>query len=60
MRTIVTETLPEEVLKAMYAPPKSKDILTVTPEILQTYDAVLFGIPTRFGMTIPTASAMSS
>lgn len=33
----------------MYAPPKSKDIPTITPEILQTYDAFLFGIPTRFG-----------
>jgi hypothetical protein len=45
----IAETLPEDVLKAMHAPPKSKDIPTITPEILQTYDAFLFGIPTRYG-----------
>jgi multimeric flavodoxin WrbA len=32
----------------MYAPPKS-DIPIITPEILETYDAFLFGIPTRYG-----------
>jgi NAD(P)H dehydrogenase (quinone) len=45
----VTETLPTEVLKAMHAPPQSKDIPIITSEILQTYDAFLFGIPTRYG-----------
>jgi multimeric flavodoxin WrbA len=49
LRTRVAETLPEEVLKAMYAPPKSKNIPIITPDILQTYDAFLLGIPTRFG-----------
>jgi len=33
----------------MHAPPQSKDIPIITPEILQTYDAFLFGIPTRYG-----------
>lgn len=32
----------------MHAPPKS-DIPTVTPAILEQYDAFLFGIPTRYG-----------
>lgn len=45
----VAETLPKEVLQKMYAPAKSTDIPIITPEILETYDAFLFGIPTRFG-----------
>jgi len=44
----VAETLPEEVLNKMHAPPKS-DIPIITPDILKTYDAFLFGIPTRYG-----------
>jgi len=44
----VPETLPEEVLTKMHAPPKA-DIPIITPEILATYDAFLFGIPTRYG-----------
>jgi len=44
----VEETLPQEVLSKMYAPPKS-DIPIITPDILKTYDAFLFGIPTRYG-----------
>lgn len=42
----VQETLPQEVLTKMYAPGQSKDIPFITPEILETYDAFLFGIPT--------------
>ncbi|KAL8903317.1 MAG: hypothetical protein Q9207_004005 [Kuettlingeria erythrocarpa] len=45
----VQETLPEEVLQKMYAPPKDSSIPTITPAKLQEYDAVLFGIPTRYG-----------
>jgi len=44
----VPETLPEEVLAKMHAPPKS-DIPVVTPATLEKYDAFLFGIPTRYG-----------
>jgi NAD(P)H dehydrogenase (quinone) len=44
----VPETLSEEVLQKMYAPPKP-DYPIITPEILATYDAFLFGVPTRFG-----------
>jgi len=44
----VPETLPEEVLAKMHAPPKS-DIPVITPAILETYDAFLIGIPTRYG-----------
>lgn len=44
----VAETLPQEVLTKMHAPPKS-NIPTVTAAILEKYDAFLFGIPTRYG-----------
>jgi len=45
----VAETLSDEVLNKMGAPSKPTDIPVITPEILATYDAFLFGIPTRFG-----------
>ena len=45
----VKETLPDEVLKAMYAPGQSAEIPFVTPETLEGYDAFLLGIPTRYG-----------
>lgn len=45
----VPETLPDEVLTKMYAPPKDTAIPTVTPQDLEKYDAILFGIPTRYG-----------
>ncbi|KAL9006487.1 MAG: hypothetical protein Q9188_000724 [Gyalolechia gomerana] len=45
----VQETLPEEVLQKMHAPPKDSSIPTITPAKLQEYDGVLLGIPTRYG-----------
>jgi len=46
----IAETLPEEVLAKMHAPPKDSNIKTLTdPKELEQYDAFLFGIPTRFG-----------
>jgi NAD(P)H dehydrogenase (quinone) len=44
----VAETLPEEVLAKMHAPPK-KDHPIATPDVLKEADGILFGIPTRFG-----------
>lgn len=44
----VPETLPEDVLQKMHAPPKPGYPI-ITPDILASYDAFLFGIPTRFG-----------
>ncbi|KAB8067635.1 flavo protein-like protein [Aspergillus leporis] len=44
----IEETLPQEVLTKMYAPPKSEYPVAV-PDTLKEYDAVLFGVPTRFG-----------
>jgi len=44
----IPETLPQEVLTKMHAPPKS-DYPIITPVILATYDAFLLGIPTRYG-----------
>lgn len=44
----VAETLPEEVLTKMHAPPKA-EYPTIDPVGLAKYDAVLFGIPTRYG-----------
>ncbi|KAH8700680.1 flavoprotein-like protein [Talaromyces proteolyticus] len=44
----IAETLPQEVLTKMHAPPKG-DYPIATPETLLEYDAILFGIPTRYG-----------
>ncbi|KAA8644450.1 hypothetical protein EYZ11_003558 [Aspergillus tanneri] len=44
----IAETLPDEVLEKMHAAPKSNHPV-VKPEKLKDYDAVLFGIPTRYG-----------
>jgi NAD(P)H dehydrogenase (quinone) len=44
------ETLPQEVLDKMYAPPKPTDIPVLEdPATLEAYDGFLFGIPTRYG-----------
>ncbi|GME22258.1 putative minor allergen alt a 7 protein [Neofusicoccum parvum] len=46
----VPETLPEEVLTKMHAPPKDTSVETLNdPSVLEQYDAFLFGIPTRYG-----------
>ncbi|KUJ22244.1 quinone oxidoreductase-like protein [Mollisia scopiformis] len=44
----VPETLPQEVLTKMHAPPKS-DYPAIDAATLEKYDAFLFGIPTRYG-----------
>jgi len=44
----VAETLPEDVLAKMYAPPKP-EVEFITPAKLEEYDAFLIGIPTRYG-----------
>lgn len=45
----VPETLPQEVLAKMGAPPKP-NYPEITVDIMPTYDAFLLGIPTRYGM----------
>ncbi|KAK5738765.1 flavodoxin-like fold protein [Elasticomyces elasticus] len=46
----VPETLPQEVLTKMHAPAKDSNVPTIDdPKVLEQYDAVLFGIPTRYG-----------
>ncbi|KAF2437398.1 benzoquinone reductase [Karstenula rhodostoma CBS 690.94] len=46
----VEETLSEEVLAKMYAPPKPTDIEVLSdPAQLEPFDAFLLGIPTRYG-----------
>lgn len=46
----IPETLPEEVLAKMHAPPKPTDITVLDdPAQLEPFDAILFGIPTRYG-----------
>jgi len=47
----VPETLPQEVLEKMYAPPKP-DYPVLTVEKFAEYDGWVFGIPTRYG-TMP-------
>ncbi|KZT20849.1 benzoquinone reductase [Neolentinus lepideus HHB14362 ss-1] len=44
----VPETLSEDILKALYAPPKPA-YPVIAPAELATFDAFLFGIPTRYG-----------
>jgi NAD(P)H dehydrogenase (quinone) len=44
----IAETLPQEVLTKMYAPPKPNYPI-LAPNDLAHYDAVLYGIPTRYG-----------
>ncbi|CAB9517325.1 H dehydrogenase [Seminavis robusta] len=46
----VPETLPEEVLKKMGAPPKDADVPVIKASDLADADGIIFGIPTRFGM----------
>lgn len=43
----VAETLPEEVLQKMYAPPKP-DYPVVKPTDLLKHDGILFGVATRY------------
>lgn len=46
----IPETLSDEVLGKMYAPPKPTDIPVIEdPTVLEQYDGVLMGIPTRYG-----------
>lgn len=46
----IPETLPEEVLAKMHAPPKPTDVTVLSdPATLESYDAFLLGIPTRYG-----------
>ncbi|KAL2021641.1 hypothetical protein VTK56DRAFT_6994 [Thermocarpiscus australiensis] len=46
----VAETLPQEVLDKMHAPPKPTDVPVLEdPDVLTQYDAFLLGIPTRYG-----------
>lgn len=44
----IPETLSDEVLALMHAPPKSDDPV-ISPNDLSKYDGFLFGIPTRYG-----------
>ncbi|MED6131496.1 hypothetical protein PIB30_010249 [Stylosanthes scabra] len=46
----VAETLPQEILEKMRAPPKNTDVPIITPNQLTEADGLLFGFPTRFGM----------
>ena len=45
----VPETLPDEVLQQMKAPPKSDDIPEISAAELAMADGILFGFPTRYG-----------
>lgn len=44
----VNETLSQDILDKMHAPPKSNYPIA-TPDVLVEADGVLFGVPTRFG-----------
>jgi NAD(P)H dehydrogenase (quinone) len=49
MNEQVPETLPEEVLLKMSAPPKP-DVPIIQPAQLADADGFIFGFPTRYGM----------
>lgn len=53
----VKETLPQEVLDKMHAPPKA-DVPIVDVADLPNYDALIFGCPTRYGMPAAQYNAM--
>lgn len=46
----MNETLPQEVLEKMHAPPKASDVPIIQSAQLKEADGILFGFPTRFGM----------
>mmetsp|Transcript_16266 Transcript_16266/g.22822 ORF Transcript_16266/g.22822 Transcript_16266/m.22822 type:complete len:209 (-) Transcript_16266:179-805(-) len=52
------ETLSEEVLKKMNAPEKNVEHKVATPQDLADADAIIFGIPTRFGMAAAQMKAL--
>jgi len=45
----IPETLPQEILDKMHAAPKNANHPVATPDDLKQFDAVIFGIPTRYG-----------
>ena len=45
----IPETLSDDVLAKMHAPPKPDVPVLSDPSVLEGYDAFLFGIPTRYG-----------
>lgn len=45
----IRETLPQEVLDKMHAPPKDETIPYIEAADLPNYDAIIFGAPTRYG-----------
>ena len=47
----IAETLPPEVLTMMHAPDKPSDIPTITPDLLPSFDGIIFGAPTRYGQS---------
>ncbi|GJN80243.1 minor allergen Alt a 7 [Purpureocillium lilacinum] len=50
----IPETLPDDILGMMHAPPKPSDIPVLEdPQTLAAYDGFLLGIPTRYG-NMPT------
>jgi len=52
----VPETLSEEVLGKMGAPPKNKDHPVITPDDLKDVDGIVWGIPTRYGRAVSQIS----
>jgi len=46
----VAETLSQDILTKMHAPPKDSSVPVISdPATLEGFDGVLFGVPTRFG-----------
>lgn len=46
----IPETLPEDVLAKMYAPPKNETHPLITTDKMTEYDGFMFGVPGRYGI----------
>jgi NAD(P)H dehydrogenase (quinone) len=54
----IKETLPDEVLAKMHAPPKASDVPFIEASQLAEADGILFGLPTRFGTVSAQAKTL--
>ncbi|KAG8744827.1 hypothetical protein FRC10_009351 [Ceratobasidium sp. 414] len=53
----VPETLTQDVLTKLGAPPRNPDVPTITAEDMKNFDGFAFGIPTRYGRAPAQISA---
>ena len=54
----IAETLGDEVLGKMHAPPKAADVPVIQAAQLKDADGIVWGVPTRFGMVPAQVKAL--